>query len=188
MGMVVEQVNAAKAQGREVFVLGESMGAGVALHAATRSGASPPDGVVLVSPATGWDRTWVGRSRHFLVDLPDSLLGLATLFTSYQLLDVEQLWTTAARCPRRALTAPRHAPPTGLAVAPRRRDARGVCAARGHRPTPHCRVDGADARHRPQGDLLGLRPSLVLIVAGTADLRVPARRSVAPAGLRERAL
>ena len=175
VGMVVEQVNAAKAQGREVFVLGESMGAGVALHAATRSGASPPDGVILVSPATGWDRTWVGRSRHFLVDLPDSLLGLATLFTSYQLLDVEQLWTTA----RRVVTGERSPlldTPLRLEYAWRLVGAMPEAFAQPAGTVRHRIAEWTEPTlaigRKATFSALDLPP--LLIVAGTADLRVPA--------------
>ena len=76
---------------RPVFVLGESMGAGVALDVAARSSVA---GAVLVSPATGWDRTALGGARSKLVRLPDPVLALVIALSSYQLLDRGQLDTT----------------------------------------------------------------------------------------------
>ena len=76
-------------------MLGESMGAGVALDVAARS--STVAGTILVSPATGWDRTALGGARSKLVRLPDPVLALVIALSSYQLLDRGQLDTTLRR-------------------------------------------------------------------------------------------
>ena len=80
-----------------VYLLGESMGAGVALNVAAGPAGAALSGLVLVSPATGWDLTWLGGLRSVLVQLPGWLLSLIVSLTSYQLLDVEQLTTTVQR-------------------------------------------------------------------------------------------
>ena len=69
--LVAKEVNDEKDNNRDVLLFGESMGAGVALDAARRA---PPSALVLCSPATGWDRTWLGKLRFWLVTLPDALL------------------------------------------------------------------------------------------------------------------
>ena len=53
-------------------------------------------GAVLVSPATGWDRTALGGARSKLVRLPDPVLALIIALSSYQL-DRGQLDTTLRR-------------------------------------------------------------------------------------------
>ena len=80
---------------RSVFVLGESMGAGTALEVGRRR----PDvaGLVLVSPATGWDRTALGGARRRLIRLPEPLLAFIIALSSYQLLDLDQFRTTVRR-------------------------------------------------------------------------------------------
>lgn len=162
---------------REIFVLGESMGAGIALHAATqRSKSASPDGLLLVSPATGWDRTWVGSARQRLVGLPDSALGLATLLTSYQLLDVVQLWRTV----RRVVTgekAPLLSSPERVAYA--WEVVRAMPEAFSH-PSSTVRHRIADWTEPTlaigrEATFSQLELPPVLIVAGTADLRVPAK-------------
>ena len=80
-----------------VYLLGESMGAGVALNVAAGPAGAALSGLVLVSPATGWDRTWLGGLRSLLVELPGWLLSLIVGLTAYQLLDVVQLTTTVQR-------------------------------------------------------------------------------------------
>ena len=59
-------------------------------------GAAAALGVVLVSPATSWDKVWLGRRRRALAALPTPLLGLALGVTGYQLLDVGQVTGAAA--------------------------------------------------------------------------------------------
>ena len=70
------------------------MGAGVALDVAARSSVA---GAVLVSPATGWDRTALGGARERLIRLPDPVLAVIIALSSYQLLDRGQLDTTLRR-------------------------------------------------------------------------------------------
>ena len=79
---IAEEVAGARAAGREVVVVGESMGAGVALDCARKQPA--PSAIVLISPATSWDRTWLGKLRSWLVTLPDALLTLVVAATTYQ--------------------------------------------------------------------------------------------------------
>ena len=67
-----------------VYLLGESMGAGVALNVAAGPAGAELSGLVLVSPATGWDRTWLGGLRSLLVLLPGWLLSLIVGLTAYQ--------------------------------------------------------------------------------------------------------
>ena len=74
--LVVDEIEAAGQ--REVLLLGESMGSGVALEVA-QQGLRQLSGVVLVSPASSWDETWLGRLRKRLVTLPDALLLLEEL-------------------------------------------------------------------------------------------------------------
>lgn len=98
---LIERVRSAVTDGSEggsrpVYLMGESMGAGIALAVGQR-GTSGLSGLVLVSPATGWDRTWLGGARQWLMTLPEPLLSMIVAFTSYQLLDAEQLTTTVRR-------------------------------------------------------------------------------------------
>ena len=169
--MVSTEARAAAAS-REVFVMGESMGVAMALDAAR---AQPDEiaGLLLVSPATSWEsETWLGRARSRLIELPDPLLALVIALTSYQLLDLEQIATTA----RRIVTgerAPLLATPTRVQYA--WRVVRSM-PARLSAPAP-------TIRHRlaewvPSVVAAGRRLAEVstpmLVVAGTADARVPA--------------
>ena len=104
---------------RPVFVLGESMGAGVALDVAARS--STVAGTILVSPATGWDRTALGGARSKLVRLPDPVLALIIALSSYQVLDRGQLDTTLEDSDGRNVSTARRRGSGGLRVARRRR-------------------------------------------------------------------
>ena len=67
------QISDARAAGREeVLLLGESMGAGIALDVARQEA---PSALVLVSPAGMWDKTWLGRLRFRLLKCDDAFLG-----------------------------------------------------------------------------------------------------------------
>ena len=156
---------------RPVFVLGESMGAGVALDVAARSRVA---GAVLVSPATGWDRTALGGARERLIKLPDPVLALIIALSSYQLLDRGQLDTTLRRIA------------TGETSPLLEGDEREAYAWRVVGELPQRLALPASAcRHRMrewvgpsiaagQADALAKQTAPLLIVAGTADLRVPA--------------
>ena len=172
---IASKVTEAADAGREVYVLGESMGAGFALTLG--SGMPVADrisGLVLVSPATGWDRTWLGRMSEQLVALPDLWLTLAITLTSYQLLDRKQLTTTM----RRITTGERSPLLEG--------DERTAYAWRVVRELPARLASPAGTvRHRiaqwagPSmragfGERLAALRTPLLVVAGTADLRVPA--------------
>lgn len=114
--------DAGKADGADenrLYLLGESMGAGLALEVAMRMAAGEtarqyqPDGIVLVSPATGWNRVWLGRALLYsgnekttadggvgfpvLDAMPDAVLGLLLALTSYQLFDWGQVANLASR-------------------------------------------------------------------------------------------
>ena len=108
-----EVVEAASSGGgdREIFLLGESMGTGVAIDVAL--GLAPPReaersaelaGLLLVSPATAWDRkfgyrvlTW--RDSVFVSGRGPwpTLLQLLLTLSSYELLDVAQVTSTVHR-------------------------------------------------------------------------------------------
>ena len=154
---------------RPCFVMGESLGCSVALAAARKAA---PSGLVLVSPATGWDRTALGSRLAQLLSLPDWLLGLIIGISTYQILDTAQFTTSA----RRIVTGER--PPlldsdVRLAYT---YNVVGQMASRLALPP-------ATIRHRLQA---WAAPSIaagrsvadvavpMLVVAGTADLRVPA--------------
>ena len=156
---------------RPVFVLGESMGAGVALDVAARSRVA---GAVLVSPATGWDRTALGGARSKLIRLPDPVLALIIALSSYQLLDRGQLDTTLRRIA------------TGETSPLLEGDEREAYAWRVVGELPQrLALPAAACRHRMRewvnpsieaGSAAALQKQTapLLIVAGTADLRVPA--------------
>ena len=95
--MISVEVESGASGGAPVYLLGESMGAGVALQVAAGRAGAALSGLVLVSPATGWDQTWLGRLRKRLVTLPAPLISLIVGLTSYQLLDAAQLTTTLQR-------------------------------------------------------------------------------------------
>ncbi|EGB02910.1 hypothetical protein AURANDRAFT_68456 [Aureococcus anophagefferens] len=80
---------------RDVYVLGESIGAGVALAAGKQSKAV--DGLVLVSPATSWADAPLGGAREALLNAPDLVLMAVVAISAYQLLDSDQLATTVRR-------------------------------------------------------------------------------------------
>ena len=156
---------------RPVFVLGESMGAGVALDVAARSRVA---GAVLVSPATGWDRTALGGARERLIRLPDPVLALIIALSSYQLLDRGQLDTTLRRIA------------TGETSPLLEGEDREAYAWRVVGELPQRLALPASAcRHRMRewvdpsikagsATALAKQTAPLLIVAGTADLRVPA--------------
>ena len=156
---------------RPVFVLGESMGAGVALDVAARSSVA---GAVLVSPATGWDRTALGGARERLIRLPDPVLAVIIALSSYQLLDRGQLDTTLRRIA------------TGETSPLLEGEDREAYAWRVVGELPQRLALPASAcRHRMREwvgpsiaagsvSALAKQTAPLLIVAGTADLRVPA--------------
>ena len=167
--LVAKEVNDEKDNNRDVLLFGESMGAGVALDAARRA---PPSALVLCSPATGWDRTWLGKLRFWLVTLPDALLGLIVAFTSYQLFDLQMMTTTAQRIVSGEKAA--------ILDTPERID----YAWRVVKEMPSAFASPpSTVRHRVEKwaqpsidagrDLSDLNVPM-LIVAGTADIRVPA--------------
>ena len=158
-----------------VYLLGESMGAGVALQVAVGRAGAALSGLVLVSPATGWDQTWLGGLRGVLVRLPGWLLSLIVGLTLYQLLDAAQLTTMLQRVVTGG-TSP-------LLQGP----ARTAYAWRVINDLPTRLSSPAETiRHRLS---LWVEPTLasgtagalgrlalpVLLVAGTADRRVPAQ-------------
>ena len=163
--------------GRRVFVMGESMGVGIALDAA-RAAPDAIDGLLLVSPATTWvTETWLGRLRERLIAFPDPLLALVIALTSYQLLDVEQLTTTA----RRLVTgerAPLLSSPERVAYA--WRVVQAMPARLGAPPSTirHRLAEWAEPCAAAGRGLASL-PTPMLVVAGTADLRVPAEQEAA---------
>lgn len=157
---------------RPVFVLGESMGAGVALDVAAKCPSIA--GTILVSPATGWDRTALGGARERLIQLPDPILAFIIALSSYQLVDKGQLDTTL----RRISTGEKSPLLAG--------DDREAYAWRVVNTLPERLALPASAcRHRMRewvgpsieagsADALKKQTAPLLIVAGTADLRVPA--------------
>ena len=84
--LVAAQVSeaATTSAGREVILLGESMGAGIALDVSRRCADGALSGLVLVSPATSWGETALGRNREWLVELPAPALTLVIALSSYQ--------------------------------------------------------------------------------------------------------
>lgn len=94
IGSCAQQIFDARPTYDEIYLLGESMGAGIALDVARRE---PPSALVLVSPAGAWNRTWLGRLRPWLLTLDDALLGLIVALTAYQLFDVGMMATTLRR-------------------------------------------------------------------------------------------
>ena len=157
---------------RPVFVLGESMGAGVALDVAARS--STVAGTILVSPATGWDRTALGGARSKLVQLPDPVLALIIALSSYQLLDRGQLDTTLRRIAT-GETSPLLEGTDREAYAWR---VVGELPQRLALPASACRHRMREwvgpSINAGTADALQKQTAPLLIVAGTADLRVPA--------------
>ena len=81
---------------RSVYLLGESMGAGVAL-AVGRKVQDALAGLVLVSPATTWYKTPLGGARKWLITLPEPVLAFIIALSSFQLLDAGQIETTVKR-------------------------------------------------------------------------------------------
>jgi len=175
VGLVVEEVVRSSDGGaRKVFLLGESMGAGLALEVGRRCAGSSLSGLVLVSPATGWDRTWLGGARDWLLALPEPALALVVALTSYQLLDAGQIGTTLVR-----IATGRRSP---LLASRARED----YAWRVVRELPsRLASPGATIRHRlarwvepslalGRADALAPLTAPILLIAGTADRRVPA--------------
>lgn len=158
---------------REVFILGESMGSGVALQLGQSAPASVK-GIVLVSPATSWSETWLGKTRQWLVTLPDGLLLAVITLTSYQLLDAEQFTTTL----RRIVTGER----SPLLDTPERLDYawRVVKELPTRLSAPAATVRWRIREWAEPSMAVARAPELerlqtpMLIVAGTADMRVPA--------------
>ena len=158
--------------GRQVFILGESIGAGVALAVGRAS--KDVDGLVLVSPATGWAETPLGGAREWLLTVPDVVLMAVVTLSTYQLVDAEQVATTVERI-RTGERSPllRGADREAYAWAvvkelPKRLalDAGGLRWRLATWIEPAYAAASADA-------LAGVACP-VLCVAGTADLRVPA--------------
>ena len=173
---VSAEVASAQVNGREVLLLGESMGAGVALDVA-RAQSSSLSALVLVSPATGWDRTWLGKLRKWLITLPGWALGLVIALTTYQLFDVDLMRTTAMRIATGTkapiLDTPARIDYAWKVVA----DMPGAFAA--PPDTIRHRIEQwAEPSIAAGRDLADLTVPL-LIVAGTADLRVPAEAEAA---------
>jgi len=181
----VVEASASASDEREIFLLGESMGTGVAIDVAlaleaASAGPSAPTlaGLLLVSPATAWFRkfgyqvlTWrdsvlvSGRGPW------PALLQLLLTLSSYELLDVAQVTGTF----RRLLTGERSPLLAG--------EARTSYAWRVVSELPaRLALDPATAAHRKgwaeptfaAGRRVSELRVPVLCVAGTADLRVPA--------------
>ena len=154
---------------RPCFVMGESLGCSVALAAARKAA---PSGLVLVSPATGWDRTALGSRLDQLLSLPDWLLGLIIGISTYQILDTAQFTTSA----RRIVTGER---PPLLETDARLAYTYNVVGQMASRLA----LPPATIRHRlaawaapsiAAGRSVADVAAPMLVVAGTADLRVPA--------------
>ncbi|KAH8055408.1 hypothetical protein JL722_8316 [Aureococcus anophagefferens] len=190
-----------------VYVLGESIGAGVALAAGKQSKAV--DGLVLVSPATSWADTPLGGAREAPLNAPDLVLMAVVAISAYQLLDSDQLATTVRRvasCQRLALSGRSRGAAVGRRRGPgdaaprpprRRRRARTI------RPKSRKSVAIAAAAVPASGggsawiepayaaaatDALATIACPVLCVAGSADLRVPAEAEAARIAPRRAAL
>lgn len=177
--MVTAAIADARSSGREAYVLGESMGAGIALQQAAQSESTDaPTGIVLVSPATGWDRTWLGRIRYQVAELPDPLLSLVILLTSYQLLDLDQIWTTL----RRVVTGER-APilntPQRLKYTWKVVQAMPQAFAQPASTVRYRFFEWAEPTLALGRNLSQLSLPPMLVVAGTADLRVSAKEEAA---------
>ena len=176
-GLVAAVVAAAEGADRDVYVLGESIGAGVALAAGKQSKAV--DGLVLVSPATSWADTPLGGAREALLNAPDLVLMAVVAISTYQLLDSDQLATTV----RRVATGERSPLLAG--------EAREAYAWRVVRELPaRLALDAGGLRWRLRAwiepayaaaatDALATIACPVLCVAGSADLRVPAEAEAA---------
>ena len=173
---VTAEVSRAKAQGREVVLLGESMGAGVALDCARRESSSLSS-LVLVSPATGWDRTWLGKMRGWLVTLPAWALGVIIALTTYQLFDVDLMRTTAMRIVTGS-KAPILDTPARIDYAWRVVKDMPDAFAAPPGTIRHRIAEWAEPSIAAGRDLSDLTVPM-LIVAGTADLRVPAEEEAA---------
>ena len=180
--LVSNEVASSAADGsREVFLLGESLGTGVAIDVALDS----PHllaGLLLVSPATGWNEKWTysilkWRGSTLVSDdgaWPAVLRFLVTL-SSYELLDANQIFSTF----RRVLTGETSHLLQG--------EARNEYAWRVVKDLPaRLALDSAAVRHRVSWAeptfAAGRRANELtvptLCVAGTADLRVPAESEV----------
>jgi len=171
VAVVAGEVDRAAAA-RRVFVLGESMGAGLAL-AVGADRADRVAGLVLVSPATAWHETALGGARDALAALPAPLLAAVVALSGYQLFDGAQVATTL----RRVATGERAPSLAGAS--------REAYAWRVVRDLPRRLAAPAETiRHRlawmaptyaaaAPAALNALRSPL-LLVAGTADLRTPA--------------
>ncbi|KAK7234104.1 heparan sulfate sulfotransferase [Aureococcus anophagefferens] len=202
-GLVAAVVAAAEGADRDVYVLGESIGAGVALAAGKQSKAV--DGLVLVSPATSWADTPLGGAREAPLNAPDLVLMAVVAISAYQLLDSDQLATTVRRVARElpaATSASWRSAGAAVRATPRsgrRRAASAATAAPSandpskNRGNPSRSLGGAAVR-RPRWrltawiepayaaaatDALATIACPVLCVAGSADLRVPAEAEAA---------
>ena len=174
---LVSQELVATPPGGAQFLLGESMGAGVAIDVAL---ALPErlNGLVLVSPATGWHRKWGYKVLTWRDSILVSnrgpwpmLLQAVLTLSSYELLDPTQITSTF----RRLLTGERSALLPGTA--------RTAYAWSVVKELPaRLALDPATASHRKSwaeptfaaGRRVGELRVPLLCVAGTADLRVPA--------------
>jgi len=164
-------------EGRELFLLGESMGSGVAIDVALDV-PQELSGLLLVSPATGWHRklgyrilTWRDSVLVSNRGPWPALLQLVLTLSSYELLDAAQVASTF----RRLLTGEKS--PLLLGEARTKYAWRVVTAL-----PARLALSPATASHRKgwaeptfaAGRRVAELQVPVLCVAGTADLRVPA--------------
>ena len=169
---VTAEVQRADADGREVLLLGESMGSGIALDVARAVEPSQLSALVLVSPATAWDQTWLGKLRGWLVTLPEPLLALIIALTTYQLFDLDLMLTTARRIAT-GEKAPILDTPARIDYAWRVVGAMPTALASPPGTVKHRIAAWAEPSIAAARELSDLRTPM-LLVAGTADLRVPA--------------
>lgn len=171
VGLCAAQIADARKDGYSaVVLLGESMGAGIALDVAR---CEPPTALVLVSPAGQWcTKTWLGRMRVQLLNLNDTLLGLVVALTAYQLFDLGMMRTTVQRI-LSGEKAPILDTPERTAYAWKVVQAMPEMFAQPPATLRHRLEQWVVPSIDAGKDLSDLRVPM-LLVAGTADLRVPA--------------